>query len=73
MRRFVYNLPLCVYKIIYILNCKSDIIYNTGYGKTRTKKREKVMNYLKRVNGIYYLNGKPFKTFREALLTVWHK
>ena len=31
------------------------------------------MHKLKRVNGIYYADGKPFKTFREALESIWDR
>jgi hypothetical protein len=31
------------------------------------------MHRLKMVNGIYYADGNAFKTFREALESIWHK
>lgn len=31
------------------------------------------MHTLKRMGGVYYADGKPFKTFREALASIWNK
>ena len=31
------------------------------------------MNTLKKVNGVYYANGVPYKTLREALVAIWNK
>ena len=31
------------------------------------------MHTFKRINGIYYADNKPFKTFKEALKSIWYR
>lgn len=72
------NVANCVKTLANPIDKYRKMMYNIDTTKGTdvrfpNRKGGKEMHKLKRVDGIYYADGKPFKTFREALESIWNK